>query len=404
MSKRVKNPEDEHLILVAAAARMRGDGKTQAQIAKKLIKSQPEVSRLIADAVEHDFLARSPAFLSWNVKQSIRDEVDRRYYVPEKLRNKLRDLAPAKLYLDVHLLPDGDDAFAEAAAECVVDLLRHSQVAGIMYGRTLERMVSRVKGCVAGRSKRESHEIQCIPLCGDPVHLMNRGQVNFSASHLAAQLGNAVRNEDSDGASQPALVLEPALAGVPAYFGRKFYEKDKAAAGWRKFVEEIPGYRAIFGRGDGRERAWIARLDTVISGAGIIAKNNPKQTQNEPPDGKAALEKTGDFIIERLKQEEDLVSESGLAKLIYGDMGGWLIARPNLKASDQSIVEQLNKGWTGIDGKALGEVAKSARSGGAPGVILVAAGKAKADMVREIVRQGLVNVLLIDLSLGTALS
>jgi len=49
-------------------------------------------------------------------------------------------------------------------------------------------------------------------------------------------------------------------------------------------------------------------------------------------------------------------------------------------------------------------VARSARDGGAPGVILVAAGSAKAELILEAIRQGLVNELLIDESLAAVLS
>ncbi len=48
-------------------------------------------------------------------------------------------------------------------------------------------------------------------------------------------------------------------------------------------------------------------------------------------------------------------------------------------------------------------VAREARAGGAPGIILLAAGPAKAEMVLEIVARGLVNELLLDSSLGTEL-
>jgi hypothetical protein len=67
------------------------------------------------------------------------------------------------------------------------------------------------------------------------------------------------------------------------------------------------------------------------------------------------------------------------------------------------VVKSLNQGWTGIKGTHLESVARNATAGGSPGIILLAAGPAKADMVRELVRLGLVNEILVDLSLGKAL-
>jgi DNA-binding transcriptional regulator LsrR (DeoR family) len=95
MPKRVHDPEAEHRLLTIAAARMRSEGLTQDKIAKRLDKSQPEVSRLVAYAQEKHFLARSPSFLGHNVAEADLKEVDRRGFVPERLRKALRDRAPA---------------------------------------------------------------------------------------------------------------------------------------------------------------------------------------------------------------------------------------------------------------------------------------------------------------------
>ncbi|MGD0259318.1 MAG: hypothetical protein ABSD29_05765 [Verrucomicrobiota bacterium] len=394
MPEHREDPEAERRLLAIAAARMRSEGLTQAQIAKRLGKSQPEVSRLVSYAEENQFLARSPSFLSQNVAAADLKEADRRFFVHEELRKVLRKLAPDGLHLDVRVLPDGEEAFAAAAASCVSELVRRARLVGIMWGRSLEGLVSRIRGCLDRPGQGESYQAQCIPLCGDPVHLMNLRHVKFSASHLAAELGQAIKpGRPSD---------QPCLVGVPAYLPRKFFLQRNGAAGWQDFVEGIPGYRLIFGPGNGKEKPWIERVDTIISGTGIIARESHRQNHRESPADTAAFEKTGDFIRERLTQEAG-ITESALAKLIYGDIGGWLLGRRGLRADERRLVESLNQGWTGIKGEQLAEVARNAQPAGAPGIILVAAGPAKAEMVREIVRKGFVNELLIDSSLSTAL-
>jgi len=394
MPKRVEDPEAEHRLLAIAAARLRSENLTQAQIAKRLNKSQPEVSRLISHAEEHLYLARSPSFLIQNVDAVDLAEADRRFFVHEKLRKALRELAPAGRHLDVRVLPEGDEAFAAAAASCLGELLLRARLVGIMWGRNLARLVSRIRGCLDRPRQVAAYDVQCIPLCGDPVHLMNLGQVKYSASHLAAELGQAINpGRPSD---------QPCLVGVPAYLPRGFSLHRNGGAGWQDFVQEIPGYRSIFGPGNGRDRPWVERVDTIISGAGIIARESHRPVPSGPTVCTAAHEETGDFIRERLTQETD-ITESSLAKLIYGDMGGLLLGREDLRAGERRLVDSLNQGWTGITAEHLVNVARGAKPGGAPGVIVVAAGPAKAEMVRQIVKRGFVNELLIDSSLGKAL-
>jgi hypothetical protein len=143
-------------------------------------------------------------------------------------------------------------------------------------------------------------------------------------------------------------------------------------------------------------------LDTILSGMGIIvlgAQGSTSYTEGAP---QAAHEETGDFIRARVKQEEGL-TEAYLARLVYGDIGGWLIERKGLRDADLDLVQSLNQGWTGVKGPHFSKVAGNAKPSGAPGVILIAAGASKAAMIMELVKRGFVNELLIDSSLAAAL-
>jgi len=395
MPKHSQDPDAEHRLLAIAAARLRSQDLNQAQISERLEKSQPEVSRLISFAEDHFYLARSPSFLVQNVAAADLAEVDRRFFAPGRLCAKLRGLAPSGYDLDVRVLPDGDEDFARAAASRLGELLARARVVGIMWGRSLKRLVSRVRSCLDTSRQGETHDVQCVPLCGDPVHLMNLGQVKYSASFLAAELRQALHpGRRSD---------QPCLVGVPAYLPRAYFLQPSGNAGWQSFVQDIPGYRSIFGPANGGDMPWVERVDTIISGAGIIARESQTQAPGLPNAETAAHEETGDFIRERLEQEVG-ITESSLAKLIYGDVGGLLLGRENLPASERRLVDSLNQGWTGITASHLINVARRAKSGGAPGVILVAAGAAKAEMVQQIVKRGYANQLLIDSSLGSALA
>ncbi|HOX55995.1 MAG TPA: hypothetical protein P5205_03055 [Candidatus Paceibacterota bacterium] len=416
MPKRVQDPEAEHRLLAVAAARMRSEGLTQDKIAKRLDKSQPEVSRLVAYAQEHHYLARSPSFLGHNVAEADLKEVDRRWFVPERLRKALVASAPSGQYLDVRVLPDGEEPFSIAAAGCVGQLLRRAKLIGISWGRSVARVVSQIKGALDVKvaseeiSEEESEEesdapvgndfaeIKCLPLCGDPVHLMNQRYVDYSASRLAQLLGAALRGQAANPNPRSEL---PCLVGVPAYLPQNV--RRNAGSAWREFIEDIPGYREIFGPANGRGKPLVDRIDTIICGTGIIASEDEDLDLPGNPADIMFRARTGDFIRERLEQEEGL-ARSALAKMIYGDIGGWLLPRRHkLSVDDKRWVDSLNKGWTGIKGEHLSRVAREAKLNGPPGIILLAGGVGKAEMVAEIVRLGLVNSLLLDSSLAKAL-
>jgi DNA-binding transcriptional regulator LsrR (DeoR family) len=389
--KSPKSPDKSHHLLAIAAARLRSQDHTQKQIADHLDVGQPDVSRLLLYAVQEGFLARAPRFIPDRLDQKDIDAVDRLYFLDEQIRKKLDAFVPSHVRLNVRVLPEGEEPFATAAASHVMELLRQSRAVGIMWGRTLQRLASHMH---TSEKPPNAAEIQCIPLCGDPVHLMNLRHMEFSASHLAAEIGTAL--DPGRTSNQPCLV------GVPAYLPRRlFIRKDNLGAIWESFICEIPGYQAIFGTGAGKQKPLADSLDTIISGMGIIVPQK-ERANPEPPAPGAFHEETGDFIRERVAQEENL-TEASMNRFIYGDVGGWLLEREGLTAGDRRLVDELNQGWTGLKGEQMAAVARKAKASRAPGVIILAAGPAKAAMVKEIVRRGLVNELLIDATLAAAL-
>lgn len=127
-------------------------------------------------------------------------------------------------------------------------------------------------------------------------------------------------------------------------------------------------------------------------GAGIIGPECA-QWSPERPDFPA----TGDLIAERLLQEEDVRKED-LARLIFGDVGGVLLERPKLLPADHKIVESLNAGWTGMQEQDLKRIAAAASDRRA-GIVLVASSAAKAEVLLAAIQRGLVNRIIVDMSL-----
>lgn len=91
----------------------------------------------------------------------------------------------------------------------------------------------------------------------------------------------------------------------------------------------------------------------------------------------------------------------GLQKLILGDISGVCIPHSDLNAEETERLGSINKRWTGVRFEHLKSCAERAVSGPEkkPGVVVVARGKAKASIVHELLKVGLINNLVIDLEL-----
>lgn len=372
----------ERRLKALAAARFRSEGHTQNEIALRLDTSQPEVSRLLDDATAYGFFNPHPTLQRKSIKDDEWDEVDQIYFIDRDLVNQLRARTPRGLHFDARVFPS-DGEFAYRAAGRVAQLLQRARRVGVMWGRTLLRVMDEIASRWALPKGAKPPLIDCLPLCGDPVYLMNQRDMEKSASHLAATLEVALT-----GARNPAL---PCLIGVPAYIASPILHQGETRHSdlWA-FIRRIPGYEAIFTKGGPSGKAWVEGIDTILTGVGIIG------TEKEQ-----SWDEIGDFIQERLAQEG--LPKTTLKDLIYGDIGGLLLERKGLKTEDQKLVERLNQGWTGIKEAHLQAVARKATPQGLPGIILVAIGAAKAEMIDEILRRGFVNELLIDEDLALAL-
>jgi hypothetical protein len=86
------------------------------------------------------------------------------------------------------------------------------------------------------------------------------------------------------------------------------------------------------------------------------------------------------------------------------NIGGILIRREDLSAKDKKIVDELNRGWTGIKETHLQSIAGNAKPDGFPGIIVIASGASKVGIVFEIIKRGYVKELVIDKELADELT
>jgi len=154
------------------------------------------------------------------------------------------------------------------------------------------------------------------------------------------------------------------------------------------FLFKIPGFQKIFRPSSGV--ALVAKVDTVVTGVGVFKE-----------DGQEEDRESGAFLRERIAQEH--LDSAKLAKIVYGDFGGILLPRPNLTPSQQSQVADLNIGWMGAQETDFCRIARQSRSSNRPGMIVVARGTQKAELIRHALQRGLVNELIIDIPLARKL-
>ncbi|MCI0537356.1 MAG: hypothetical protein L0Z50_19240 [Verrucomicrobiales bacterium] len=367
--------------MAIAAARIRAERPetNQVEIAARLQTSQAQVSRFLRYAEEIGFLQSRPLIVTENITKCDWDDVETRFFGGNQMVGRLVKEAPKDSYFEAHVLPSAGQSFFERASSIVLALLGRSQQIGVMSGKTIFELLEAMKRRQRDPHVRRKGANECIPLCGDPVHLINQRVIEYSASHLAGTLELIIT-----GSLREDL---PCLTGVPAYLGRGSRDGTRnTSAVWMSFVRTIPGYRRIFGQAEGDVNALVNGIDTILSGVGVIGRS---QTQ------------TAAFIQERIEQGD--ADATTLDDIAIGDVGGLLVPRKISAGRRRSPVDELNVGWTGAKWRHFQAVAKTASSTGRPGVIIVAAGPSKAMVTLELVRRGVVNNLLIDYELSDEL-
>lgn len=307
--------------------------------------------------------------------------------LPLELDGQLGCAPPKDLAFQVHVIPRDatrDDALREfglMAARLLILPLLDAKLLGVAWGRVVNALVDGLARLPHAPSRADTANppnppTRVFPVCGEPLHVATTLH-EFSSTVIAKYVGETLdRHKNAQGEKTKV----PSLAGVPAYVPGNIGRNGRGVV--RKFFARVPSYAGFCGK-DG----FFSALDTIVSGVGVVGpRSNCRQ---------------GVFVSERVIAEGSSYEE--MRKLVYGDLAGVLIPRPGLAAVDLAKVTRLNEGWTGlrlVDIQRCAKAAKGRRSGG---VIVIANDPSKVELVREIVRQGLVNHLVIDASLAAAL-
>ncbi|MFN7954080.1 MAG: helix-turn-helix domain-containing protein [bacterium] len=364
-----------------AAAYLTGEGWTQEAIARRLDCSQPTVSRLVAAAERAGHLRREAFWVSGDLDDATLHAVRTRagrQQLREALETIQRTRVPNLPLPTVAVFPSGsrDDSkdayrerlkrFGTAAGAELLKILNRARVCGVCWGKSVAASVQGVDLAVSRRAG-ERRPVTFIPICGEQVGIQ---PPKVSASMLASQLSEIWNNDRRAARS---------LMGIPAFVPSKL-GPDGAEAVW-KYVRSIPSYQDVFGGGAERpsQRGLIHRMDTVL-----VSVSLP---------GVA-------FGLGYGKQFRDMAGVDGkrLSQLVGADIGGALIPKPTLSATDVEELAQVSSRWTGIQLRQLQQCAEAARKNPKlPGVVVIAIGASKAETVRRVLLDyRLVNHLICD--------
>jgi DNA-binding transcriptional regulator LsrR (DeoR family) len=363
-----------------AAAYLSSQGNDQAKVGAVLGVSQGEVSRLLTVARREGWLQTRcvlPDGAAGAVEQLV-------FAGRNELRDTLRREAdrhgvpPLRGIRVLHSGGDDTDAtawdarlqrFGRLAAGRVQELLPRMSLTGVTWGKTIARLVEGLRQ-LNPQAPSLPRPVQFVPLTGEPLAFPDP---ETSSSTLAHRLGELFT---------PGMHPFHSLAAVPAFIPAKFPRKSQATI--REFIAEIAGYRAVFERTDRNgapQEPLVDQLDAIITGVGTVAPGV-----------------SGRLLDDRVAAEG--VTKEELSARAVGDIGGVFLPR----AARDAVVRGINERWTGVRLEHLVGCARAAADDpGRTGVIVLAMGRAKAEVTLACVRAGLITELILDHELARGL-
>lgn len=333
---------------------------------------QSKVSKLIKSAIEKKYLVKTFG-LGPNISKEIRQFVEDEFQSDPKLQELVDANSPHPFRCKVHVCTGPLEDYPHEAAWKLTKILEPAKLVAVSWGRTLADVLKALDELTFA----PNWAFEAFPIVGQPLHLRDdESETRFDAFHLAEQLLQFT-------ASDPAMKRHmPLLNGVPAYIASKFKRNEI-----RAFINEIPGYAEIFGSSQDGSTPLSARMCALLTGVGLVGEN-------------VSDDDTAVFIRERLKQEPKLKCDR-LKKWIYGDISGWLLAKPTSGAEEK--IADYNDGWVGLDDETLRQCSERASKNNLPGIVIFAYQPEKAEIVARVVAKGWVNNLVIHKGLAEAL-
>jgi len=381
----MKNQDDQEAALYTiAAAWLRSRGLRQEEISSQLAITQPEVSRLLKRAQEENWLeVLPPKFRCPKSARPLWELAQTRFFACPKVYGKLRasQIKGESVLQRVTLVQSTpDETFSSSIIDVVTERLSGVSMAGVTWGRTMSGLVSMLRDH-ASLVPRPNRPIQFVPMCGEP--LKDRvDPLKYSSSALAAQLNDIV-----NGPKHKAV--PPSLAGVPAFIPMGFNDEEVETI--RRFVRQVAGYAAVFGEAEENGTAlrstpsMVDQVDVIFTSVGVVH-----------------ADQRGIFLRERIQLGD--LTEDEVRRWVVGDISGVIIPRAKVPAALAARIERMNDRSLGIRSHHLLNCAENAAKTGKPGVVVLALGPSRCEMVQRCVQLGYISELIIDQALAETLS
>lgn len=250
------------------------------------------------------------------------------------------------------------DRFASNAAPLLADMLLEARLVGVCWGGTIGNVLQAMIGLKLDIDRDKRKRVPVVPTAGQPQGTEFRTS-GWDSTTLARQLSIFLNGTDA---------YLPSLDNVRPIVPPKFIDSPEVL----EALLDDSSHADIFGTGPADNKALLNRADAILASCGCF--HNPKTV---------LWEWVGKHSVD-------------VKAVAMGDIGGALIPRPGVSEGDFLKVARL---WTGIR---LEHFKATARR--SPGVILCAAGAAKAEITLELIRRSLVSTLVIDERLAQALA
>jgi DNA-binding transcriptional regulator LsrR (DeoR family) len=372
---------EEQQAALRAVYLSRPDVLSQEEIAEILnVKSQAEVSRLLKKAqawgLAEKWHINLPRETVESVEQSIFSKHRELKDKLERIRIHNKQLIGVKKISVYHIpqrsstpdgsAPQGEDGmlqtFGRLAVDAVVPLLKSMQTKScvVAWGRTIRWLIEAIP-----KQSYTRDDLTIMPCAGEPLGLR---EAEFSASAAARKLASAFGCE--------SLSLAGSSARIP-------HDLLKYSTHIKDYVSRCGDYARIFGG----SVALIDSADVIITGIGDMRTSEKDRWFGE------TMHSISLTPLDELRAE--------LRENAAGNIGGVWLPADSANTKHRQAIEKINEGWLGIQYKHLESCARrcSGEKDG-PGVVVVAAGRDKANILAHIV--GVVNHLVIDTSLANA--
>jgi DNA-binding transcriptional regulator LsrR (DeoR family) len=242
-------------------------------------------------------------------------------------------------------------------------LLSTTHSVGIGWGRTVSAAIAGLERICPFPPDRQGLPLTCVATLGGMVGEL-KVRPESSSSILASRLCETI-----NGNWESLLTLH----GVEAFLS--YVDNRDEIPIIKKHIAQFPNYQAIFG--GPRQPGVINDLDAIITSCGNAHHYNQFWTTELPRLG---------------------VKPEKINQITAGNVGGFLLEKDGLDLDDKKLFDDIAGRWMGVTRKHFEKCAKRS-----PGVILLAIGRNKADVVFKAVELGLVTELVIDEELAMAL-